>query len=320
MEFGKDSSGRKIDYMRISVTDKCNLKCRYCMPENINTIPEDNILTFDEILEVCKQASELGISKVKITGGEPLLRENCCKLINKIKNIRGIEQVTLTTNGILLEKYAHELYNSGIDAINISLDSVDREKYKSITGYDKLDDVIKGINKMYEYPVKLKINTVTTDVNDYSTVFIAKDRNIDVRFIELMPIGYGKRFKSISNDIIFKKLSEKFGYMAKDNLIHGNGPAVYYSIHGFKGKIGFISAINKKFCNSCNRIRMTADGNVKGCLCYESTLNVREELRSTNYDNVKNILAQTIENKPAGHSFQCENLITEKNEMSRIGG
>lgn len=318
MEPITDKYGRKIDYMRISVTDRCNLRCVYCNPDNSTN--KSDILTFKEIAEVCRQASCLGINKIKLTGGEPLLRENCDRLVKIIKDIEGIEQVTLTTNGVFLANYAEKLYNSGIDGINISLDTVDPDKYSNITGCDCLDNVLRGIDEACKYNIPLKINTVITDIPDYNVVSLAKDRDISVRFIEMMPIGCGKNFSVYSNNDVMKEISERYGELKKDNSKKGNGPASYYRIQNFKGSIGFIGAIHNKFCNSCNRIRMTAEGRIKNCLCYESTYSVKESLRQGDYIKVREIIADAIYNKPLSHSFDTYALITECNKMSEIGG
>ncbi|MGN1318595.1 MAG: GTP 3',8-cyclase MoaA [Lachnospirales bacterium] len=318
MVIGRDSYGRKIDYMRISVTDRCNLRCIYCNPQN--TCENNDILSFDEIVKICKEAVKLGISKIKITGGEPLLRENCHILIKDIKNICGIKEVTLTTNGVLLYDYAKNLFESGLDGINISLDSVNREKYKLITGFDVLYKVLKGIDEVYKYNIPIKINTVITDTPDYNIVKLSKDRNISVRFIEMMPIGCGKNFKVYPNDVVLKELENIYGNILPDSTKRGNGPAKYYKIKGFKGSIGFIGAIHNKFCNSCNRIRLTSNGTIKNCLCYESNFSLKEAVKSDDSNKIYEILLNAIYNKPLGHSFDKIENITEHCKMSEIGG
>lgn len=314
MEIIKDNYGRNIDYMRISITDRCNLRCKYCMPDDINELPMSDILTFEEITALCRQAAKIGISNIKITGGEPLVRKGCSKLVSMIKKIEGIKRVTLTTNGTLLERYADSLYESGIDGINISLDTLDREEYKTITGYDKLSDVLKGIDAASKYNIPLKINTVLIN-NNIDIISIAKYNNIDVRFIEMMPVGYGKYFNTVSNSEVIKKLS---GLIADD--YKGNGPAIYYRLPGYKGRIGFISAVHSRFCGDCNKIRITSAGFVKGCLCYSDGKSVKEALRLKDYKLVREILIDVIKNKPLEHSFNNYNGITEKSIMSKIGG
>ena len=267
-----DKLNRKIDYLRISVIDRCNLRCVYCMPEEgIESIPHDEILTYDEILRICEIVSELGIRKIKITGGEPLVRKDIVNLIRDIKNIDKIEQVTLTTNGILLHEMLDDLYDAGIDAINISLDTLNKDNFKKITRRDGLEKVLMSIDKAYDLGIRVKINCLAIrDFNLRELVEIAsfaKDREIDVRFIELMPIGFGKKYTQIDNDEILSILESRFGTFEIVTEKRGNGPAKYYRNQNMKGCIGFISAISHEFCESCNRIRLTSSGFLKLCLC-----------------------------------------------------
>lgn len=320
----KDNYGRTIDYIRISITDRCNLRCKYCMPDGISFLPVKEILTLEEIVEVCKIGVELGICKVKITGGEPLVRRDCVKLVRMIKAIPNIEQVTLTTNGVLLKQYAKELYESGIDGINVSLDTLDREKYCEITGFDKLSDVLEGIKEVQKYNIPLKINAVLrkdAKEEDYlQLVELAKNQTINVRFIEMMPIGYGKHMETISGNELLALLEKTYGTIEKDEKVHGNGPAIYYRLPKFLGSIGFINAIHGKFCKRCNRVRLTSTGFLKGCLCYGTGVSIKEDLRSGNYDKVKQLLENIILEKPKEHIFEQWEEITEQNEMVRIGG
>lgn len=319
-----DAYGRIIDYMRVSITDRCNLRCRYCMPDGIEWLPMEEILTLEEIAEICRQAALIGIRKIKITGGEPLVRKGCTDLIRMLKAIPGMEQVTLTTNGVLLNQYAEELYRSGLDAVNVSLDTLDAEKYARITGFDALSDVLKGISAMEQYPIPLKINAVLQkSVNDSDwpvLVELARERAMDVRFIEMMPIGYGQQFEPVSNTELLQKLQDSYGQLHSETKVHGNGPAMYYHIPGFQGSIGFISAIHGKFCHQCNRIRMTSTGQLKPCLCYGETISLKEALRKGSCEEVKELLAQAIIRKPDGHSFEDYTAVTEHQEMAKIGG
>lgn len=320
-----DKYGRTIDYMRVSIIDRCNLRCRYCMPTDIEWLPPQEILTLEEITEICRQASLIGIRKIKITGGEPLIRKGCIELIRMIKAIPGIQQVTLTTNGVLLAQYAGQLYEEGLDAINVSLDTLDREKYIKITGYDLLPDVLKGISAIEKYKIPLKINSVLQrGVNDsdwQQLAGLAKDRSIDVRFIEMMPIGHGKQFVSISNRELLQKIREHFGPIEEVTKTRGNGPATYCHIPGFAGNIGFISAIHGKFCHACNRIRLTSTGQIKPCLCYEDHISLKEAVRSGQNEKIQKLLLSAIDQKPAGHCFnEDQSMVTEKHEMAQIGG
>ena len=332
----RDRYGREIDYLRISVTDKCNLRCRYCMPEDIEAVPMPEILTFEEIIETVKAASGLGIRKLKITGGEPLVRRNICNLIRMLKEVNGIEQVTLTTNGILLSDNIDKLIEAGIDGINVSLDTLDRERYKRLTGYDELDRVLKGISAVLETEIQVKLNAVSIDwgafsgshdmlYDTFSLVEYARDKAIDIRFIELMPIGYGKDFPGIPHDILIPAVRERYRGMVRDEAEHGNGPAAYYRIPGYKGSVGFISALHGMFCDSCNRIRLTTKGYLKSCLCYDTGADIKEVLRSGLPDTERrerlcSVMEEVISGKPGSHCFISEENISEKSPMSRIGG
>ena len=323
-----DKLNRKIDYLRISVIDRCNLRCVYCMPEEgIESIPHDEILTYDEILRICEIVSELGIRKIKITGGEPLVRKDIVNLIRDIKNIDKIEQVTLTTNGILLHEMLDDLYDAGIDAINISLDTLNKDNFKKITRRDGLEKVLMSIDKAYDLGIRVKINCLAIrDFNLRELVEIAsfaKDREIDVRFIELMPIGFGKKYTQIDNDEILSILESRFGTFEIVTEKRGNGPAKYYRNQNMKGCIGFISAISHEFCESCNRIRLTSSGFLKLCLHYNKGIDLKEPIRNGISDeDLKKLIQDTIWNKPISHKFghASEEQDIELKNMVQIGG
>lgn len=323
-----DSYGRKIEYLRISVTDRCNLRCRYCMPNGVDLISMKDILSFEEIVEVAKAAASIGISRLKVTGGEPLVRIGCTDLIAQLKAVDGIEEVTLTTNGILLSKYLDDLLRAGTDAVNISLDTLDKEKYRAITGFDQLENVLQSIDDCLSRGVHLKINCVLQQgLNDDEwpdLIMLAKDNRLDVRFIEIMPIGQGALFNPISNDDILCRMMKRFPGIEEDDRKHGNGPAKYVSIPGFTGGVGFISALHGKFCSSCNRLRMTAVGELKPCLCFGDTIDLREILRSKDdperHQLLKDTLTKAIMSKPESHCFEDRSLITENKRMISIGG
>ena len=323
-----DKLNRKIDYLRISVIDRCNLRCVYCMPEEgVESIPHEEILTYDEILRICEIVSELGIRKIKITGGEPLVRKDIVNLIRDIKNIDKIEQVTLTTNGILLHEMLDDLYDAGIDAINISLDTLNKDNFKKITRRDGLEKVLMSIDKAYDLGIRVKINCLAIrDFNLRELVEIAsfaKDREIDVRFIELMPIGFGKKYTQIDNDEILSILESRFGTFEIVTEKRGNGPAKYYRNQNMKGCIGFISAISHEFCESCNRIRLTSSGFLKLCLHYNKGIDLKEPIRNGISDeDLKKLIHDTIWNKPISHKFghASEEQDIELKNMVQIGG
>ena len=321
-----DKLNRKIEYMRISVTDRCNLRCVYCMPEEgIENISHEEILSYDEIIRICKCIAKLGIKKIKITGGEPLVRKDIIDLIKEIKEINGIDEVTITTNGVLLYEMADKLYEAGIDAVNISLDTLNKDKFLKITRRDKYENVSMAIDKLIDLGVRVKINCLAIKENNLSEIVkiaaYSKNNNIDVRFIELMPIGYGKNYTGISNEVILGLLEDEYGSFKKVKEKRGNGPAVYYKNDKFKGYIGLISAISNEFCETCNRVRLTANGFLKLCLHYNKGIDLKEPIRSDITDKeLENMIYHAIRNKPLGHNFYHDIENVENKNMVQIGG
>ncbi len=322
-----DIYNRKIDYIRISITDRCNLRCIYCMPEEgIKLINHKEVLSYEEIIRLCRQFAKIGISKVKITGGEPLVRKDVHKLIKAIKEIDGIDNVTMTTNGILLENVIDDLVNAGLDAVNISIDTLREDRYREITRLGDINKVMRGIKKCLTYKnLKVKINCVPIKGENEEELLdlinLCKDNDISIRFIEVMPIGLGRNMKGFSDEEVIDIVEKNLGKLTPYHGKLGNGPSTYYSLEGYKGKIGFISAVNHKFCESCNRVRLTCEGFLKACLQYNIGTDLRELLRSGKSDEeILEAIKNTIYNKPEEHSF---NLIIEKEEqkaMSQIGG
>jgi len=315
---------RKIDYLRISITDRCNLRCQYCMPNGITPIDMAEILTYEEILRFCQVGVQLGITKLRVTGGEPLVRKGCATLVRQLKAIKGMETVSLTSNGILLEQYGESLKAAGINGVNISLDTTNADLYRQITGKNEFGQVVRGIEKMIALAIPVKLNAVLfSGINDKeweSLIHLAKVYPVDVRFIELMPIGMGKDYQGVSNVVLQNQILQKYPQMQEDLTPRGNGPAVYSQIAGFKGRIGFISAIHSKFCNSCNRLRLTAEGKLKPCLCYGDTIDIRKILRNGTDEELKAGIKAAILKKPLGHCFENSEKITELRQMSKIGG
>ncbi len=317
-----DKYGRDIHYMRISITDRCNLRCKYCMPKDVEIFPMSDLLTYEEIIQVCKEAVVLGITHYKITGGEPLVRQDCHKLVQGILALDGVEEVTLTTNGILLKKYATQLYEAGLRKINVSLDTLDEQLYTKITGYNALQNVLAGIEEAIKVGLHVKLNVVLTKENPFSESLLAYAQSIGatLRFIEMMPIGYGKTQEGISNVTLLDELNQRYGTLEQISNSYGNGPAVYYKIPGFEMPVGFISAVHGKFCSSCNRIRMTSQGEIKSCLCFEQGVDLCAPLRQKNYKQVRLLLEKAIWQKPKEHVFEDISLITEEKNMIQIGG
>lgn len=326
-----DEYNRVIDYIRISITDRCNLRCVYCMPsEGVELIPHQEILSYEEIIRLCNCFAKLGIHKVKLTGGEPLVRKDFPYLVKHIKGIEGIDNVTLTTNGILLDEQLDALVEAGIDGINVSLDTLDSTEYANLTRYDQLDKVMRGINKVIKQSnISLKINCVPIHLKNQeesilSLVSLAKYNKLSIRFIELMPIGLGKELKGYTEDSIKQIIEKEHGTLTYYNKNLGNGPCTYYSLDDFQGKIGFISAISHKFCNNCNRIRLTSDGYLKNCLHFSGGTNLKDMIRKgISDDELTDVIYQTILKKPKEHRFinnTDKDSHIEERRMSQIGG
>ncbi|MDO5424602.1 MAG: GTP 3',8-cyclase MoaA [Eubacteriales bacterium] len=322
-----DQYGRTIDYLRISLTDRCNLRCVYCMPEEgIQQISHAEILTYDEIRRICRCMTELGIRKIKLTGGEPLVRKDCAQLVRTLKALPGIEKVTLTTNGILLGEQLPGLVEAGVDAINISLDTLNPELFQKITRRDCLDQVLEGLQAALGCPqLSVKLNCVPVikeKENFVALAGLAKNNPLHVRFIEMMPIGYGKQFPFQDEESIKTVLEEAYGPMMPTAERFGNGPCHYYTLEGFQGKIGFISALTHKFCSQCNRVRLTAEGHLKGCLQFQEGVDLREILRKGGTDaELTEAIRRIIWEKPVSHHFyETQTEQDEMRAMSQIGG
>ncbi len=319
-----DQYGREINYMRISITDRCNLRCRYCMPaEGIEKVPMDRILTYEEILRICRNAVGMGISRFKITGGEPLVRRGCTDLIREMKKIPGVEQITATTNGQQPLEMIAELADAGIEGLNISLDSLREDRYAFITGGGELNKTLRTIDKSISSGIRTKINCLLQkqfnedEIQDFAA--FAFEKGIEVRFIEIMPVGFGNPESGLSNDEVLEKLQERYPELEKDETTRGNGPAVYYRLPEKSGAIGLISAMNHSFCESCNRIRLTSQGLVKPCLCYEDGVDLKGALAEDSDEALRAALEEAIRIKPAGHTFHDRNTVEPK-AMSQIGG
>ena len=324
----KDSFDRKIDYMRISVTDRCNLRCRYCMPEGTEKVPMREILSYEEMLLAAEAAASLGISRFKVTGGEPLVRKGVTGFLADLKKVPGVSEVTLTTNGTLLMSNLSEIKAAGVSGINISLDTMKPERFKEITGTEGLRDVLDGIQAALDSNIPIKINTVLLEgVNQdewRDIIGFAERYPVAVRFIEMMPIGYGRDFSPVKNSDILKEIEALYPGSAEDTGVRGNGPAVYIKPPGFLGSIGFISPVSSPFCSSCNRIRLTSMGKIKPCLCYGDTVDLKPILREKEGEERRALLREAIEKairlKPEAHCFDKKEGVTEGSKMVSIGG
>lgn len=321
-----DRYGRVINYLRISVTDRCNLRCCYCMPEGVQDVGLKNILTFEEIWEIVRTGVSLGITHIRITGGEPLVRKGCVDLIRGIREIPGVETITMTTNGVLLGNYGKQLKKAGVDGVNISLDTLDPEEFYKITGKRELQEVLAGIRAAKTAGLPVKLDAVNRkELDPIPLVRYAQEENLPLRFIEMMPVGYGKKYVGRSNEELRETLEAVCGKAEcmtnREELSRmGSGPAVYYQFSDLKVPVGFISAIHGKFCDTCNRVRLTAEGYLKLCLCYDEGEDLRRVLREEEKENLRTIMEQTIFRKPAAHCFEHPAEMTETHEMVKIGG
>ena len=316
----KDLYGREINYLRISVTDLCNLRCQYCMPQSgVCKLEHDDVLSIEEFYEIASAFVSLGVSKIRITGGEPLVKNGIIELIEKISSL-GVKDLAMTTNGLLLPEYAQDLKKAGLDRVNISLDTLDYKKYSEITRGGDLFKVLKGIEEAKRVGLTpIKINTVL--IGDFNIdeienlVYITKEEEIDVRFIELMPIGEASDWASkkfVSNDMILERVPELEKTVAKDL----SSPAVYYKLPDGKGKVGIINPISCKFCDACNRVRLTSTGKLKLCLHSDDEIDLREVLRSGG--DLKEAIKNSILKKPEEHHLEEGQFI--KRNMNEIGG
>ena len=329
----KDQLGREIDYLRISVTDRCNLRCCYCMPPcGVEPVPHESILRFDEIIRLTRLFARSGIRKVKITGGEPLVRKGLTSLLREIKAVPGIQSLTLTTNGILIGRnpaLAEELASAGVDGINISLDTLREDRYEEITGVRGLTDVLTALDACCSVEsLRVKVNTVTLAAWNLDEIeelaALARDRDLDVRFIEMMPIGLGCGHEGYGQDLILDRLTKAYGAPSPyTGSRRGNGPAAYYSFPGFRGNIGLIGAVTHRFCSLCNRVRLTSEGVLQPCLESRTGIDLRTPLRAGADDGKLSMLIEEgILGKPREHGFGCGG--TGKDGagplMSSIGG
>jgi cyclic pyranopterin phosphate synthase len=320
-----DNFNRHIDYLRISVTDRCNLRCIYCMPaEGVKNLSHNDVLRYEEIATVARAAAELGINKLRLTGGEPLVRLGITDLVRMLSAIDGIDDIALTTNGTLLRRYASELKEAGLKRVNISLDSLQKDRYNQITRIGKLDDALEGIAFAKEIglnPVKVNM-VVIRGINDDEVTDFARlsiDQEWNVRFIEPMPFVDGTQFSFVPISEVTERL-KVLGEMEPYPSSNGNGPAKYYKFAGATGTIGFISPMSECFCSSCNRLRLTVDGMLRPCLMSDTELDIKPALRNEgSFSDVKERLMQAIKAKPERYT-----LVTGQSQkgrtMCQLGG
>jgi cyclic pyranopterin phosphate synthase len=326
-----DSFGRKIDYLRISITDHCNLKCYYCTPfSGRRRLERSEILTYEEMLKVARAAAASGITKIRITGGEPLVRRGVVEFCRMISDIDGLKSLALTTNGIYLEKMATALFNAGVHRINISLDTLKPERFEKITGYNRLSRVLTGIKRAEQIGMHpIKINTVVMrGINEDEIEDLARltlDKPYHVRFIELMPTNssacgdYESLYMSV--DEILKRINQ-IDRVKIEPATDSYGPARLCRLPGAVGKVGFIAPISWHFCGSCNRLRLTADGKIKTCLFSQDETDIKAPLRSgATQDDIIGIFRQAVADKPSGHHLNAKDHQNAcQRAMRAIGG
>lgn len=319
----RDMYNRKINYLRISITDRCNMRCVYCMPEEgILKKNHKDILTHEEIIEIVKAAAKLGVNKIRLTGGEPLVKKNIIELISEISQIEGINDLSLTTNGVLLKDRLIELKAAGLTRINLSLDTLDPDKYKTITRGGDLKPVLESIQMaLEENMIPLKINVVLIggfNVNEIADfVELTRSNPIHVRFIELMPIGEASdwnRDKFVSNETVLKTVK----LIPVDREDKGS-PATYYKLKDGAGKVGLINPISCSFCSECNRLRITSDGKIKPCLHSDEEIDLMHIVRN-DLEHLGNKLLEAVKRKPENHNINEIDYQPIKRNMNRIGG
>ncbi len=321
-----DSYGRKINYMRLSVTDRCNLRCRYCMPEEgITKLRHGDILSYEELLVLSRASVQVGIEKIRVTGGEPLVRNGIIDFLSKLAQIPGLRQLVLTTNGLLLKEMAEDLYRAGVQRLNISLDSLRNETFKKITRCGDLDKVLEGIQAADNLGFPIKINVVAMrGINDSEFVDFAAitlKKTYAVRFIEYMPTSKEKDWQSlvISGNEILERISEHYHIapVARNAL---SGPSQDFRIDGAKGTIGIITPISGHFCAECNRIRVTSSGMARSCLFGDMEYDLKPLLRTGSHTALKETLRAIVMNKPKNHLITSNDSAHEPFDMSKVGG
>ncbi|MTV81820.1 GTP 3',8-cyclase MoaA [Secundilactobacillus folii] len=332
MEKLYDKYDRLHDYVRLSITDRCNLRCVYCMPkEGLPFFPTDKVLSQDEIVQLIQNFAEMGVSKVRITGGEPLLRTDVVDIVRRIKAVPGINDLSITTNGLFLAKQAKALKEAGLDRLNISLDTFKADRYKEITRGGNINQVLEGIeaaSKLHFKKIKLNIVLIKGQNDDEVLDFLryTKDHDVNVRFIEFMPIGnslktWKKEYVGLKN--VFDVADEN-GMVYHPIELRGNGPSDNYQIEGYEGSFGLIHPISSKFCENCNRLRITADGYVKACLYWNEEIDIRSAIPDKKA--FRKLIQKALDNKPLNHEMamsETDRIIDKAptwRHMSQIGG
>lgn len=323
-----DSYGRHLHYLRVSLTDACNLRCVYCMPEDITFRPAASLLQDEEILTLVQVAASLGVDKIRLTGGEPTIRRGVVELVRAIRAIPGIQRVAMTTNGLKLRELARPLAEAGLDQVNISIDSLNPEKFRRITRRGNLDEVWQGIEAAEAAGLSpIKINCVVTrGFNDDEVVDLARltlNKPWEVRFIELMPLGSVAEFQQeqvVPSLETRARIEAALGPLTPVPGYNGHDPARPYRLPAARGRVGFISSVTEPFCEGCTRLRLTADGKLRLCLLRDDEVDLLTPLRAgADFATLRRMMAEAAYHKPWGHRLE-EKKIAYSREMSQIGG
>lgn len=325
-----DSFGRKHNYLRLAVTDRCNLRCHYCMPkQGLDWLTRDELMSHDEMLRICSLLVEMGVKKIRITGGEPFARKNIITLMQDLSALDGLETLTLTTNGVLTARYVEQMKEMGINSLNLSLDTLDHERFEQITHRDKFDEVLNTLHKLLEYNIRVKINTVVMEDVNISDLIplveLTKKLPVNVRFIEEMPFNGGTHEATLNWDYkrILEHIKEQFPNLTKiDDAPHST--SLNYTIPGHEGTIGVIAAHSRLFCGSCNRIRLTPKGTLKTCLYGTGKTNLKQVLRQDGSDkDLENEIIDAIQQKDKDGWEAERNAnkdVSTRESMATIGG
>ena len=324
-----DKFGRHVDYIRLSVTDRCDFRCVYCMTEEMTFLPRSQILSLEEIYQIAQAFTELGVKKIRLTGGEPLVRSDVMSLVKKLGALPGLEELLLTTNGAQLEKYSLALKEAGMNRVNISIDSLDPERFKRISRVGKLERVLSGIEAARKVGFdRIRLNTVIMRGYNEDEVIpltrYALDRDIDIAFIEEMPLGeasdHSREETTCSNDWVRKQVEQEFQVVNSETKTAG--PSRYVQVVGKKSRIGFISPVSHNFCEDCNRVRVTVEGRLLLCLGNEHAVDLREILRdnSLTQDDLKEAIIKSMDLKPERHYFYDNEHAQPVRLMNMTGG
>jgi len=325
-----DGFDRHIRYVRLSVTDRCNLRCTYCMAEDMTFLPKSKVLSLEEMAFVSRAFVELGVEKIRLTGGEPLVRQGIVELAQQLSALPGLRELVMTSNGVLLDKYARPLVEAGLSRINISIDSLREDRFKSLTRFGSLPDVLRGIQAAKDAGFeRIKLNAVVLkNINDDEVLALAQyavDNGLDISYIEEMPLGqidsHDRAQTDVSSLTIHQQLESKFVLEPSDHNDPASGPSRYLQIQGTQTKVGFISPMSNNFCASCNRVRVTAEGLLLLCLGNEHSLDLKTIVRDNPNDleGLKVAIIKAMQRKPERHYFD-PNDITITRHMSATGG